>query len=102
MKAIIPVKAIVQNGENYIYHTVESGETLYGIAKTYKTTIEKLLAANPGISGDNLKTDEVIRILPNTTQDIVVNKDIFQFTPYVVANGDTYQSVAKANGITVD
>lgn len=99
---IIPVKAIVQNGENYIYHTVESGETLYGIAKTYNTTIEKLLAANPGISGDNLKADEVIRILPNTTQDIVVNKDIFQFTPYVVAKEDTYQSVAQANGITVE
>ncbi len=97
---IIPAKASTQAGNGYTYHTVASGETLYGIAKTYNTTIENLLASNPGIDGNNLKANEVIRIVPNTTQDIVVNKDIYQFTPYVVAKGDTYASVAKAHGIT--
>ena len=29
-------------------HTVEQGETLYGLAKRYGTTVEELLAANPG------------------------------------------------------
>ena len=99
---IIPAKVVSQSSDPYIYHTVEQGQTLYGIAKTYNTTIEKLIEANPGISGANLKANDVIRVVPNTTQDIIVNKDIFQFTPYVVANGDTYQSVAQANGITVE
>jgi LysM repeat protein len=99
---IIPAKTITNSSDSYIYHTVKSGETLYGIARTYNTTIEKLIEANPGIDGSVLKADEVIRIVPNTTQDIVVNKDIFQFTPYVVAGGDTYQSVAQASGITVE
>lgn len=89
------------NGK-YVYHTLVEGESLFSLAKKYNTTIEKLVELNPGISGNNLVENDVIRILPNTEQNVVVDKDIFQFTPYVVAKDDTYQSVAQAHGITVE
>lgn len=100
----IPTKtSSIASGDNdyYVYHTVKSGETLYGIARAYNTTIEKLLELNPGVEGDKLSIDEVLRIKPNTTQDIIVSKNINQFVPYMVANGDTWESVAAANGLKV-
>jgi len=98
---IIPVSSAGDTSSKIVYHTVKSGETLYGLAKVYNTTIEKLIELNPGISGSNLKVDEVLMICPNTTQDIIVQRDIKQFIPYIVANGDTYESVAAANGVSV-
>jgi len=96
---IIPTKPAVTANGTIIYHTIKNGETLYGVAKKYNTTIEKLIELNPGISGNNFRSDDVIMILPNTTQDVIIKKDIKQFIPYTVAKGDTYESVAAANGI---
>ena len=98
---IIPAKPATGVAEKFVYHTIKSGETLYGIAKSYNTTIEKLIELNPGIASTNLQIDEVLMIQPNTTKDIIVEKDIKQFIPYVVTAGDTYASVAAANGISV-
>ena len=96
---IIPVKPSTGTTNKVVYHTVKSGETLYALAKSYNTTIEKLIEMNPGLSGSNLQVDEVLMIVPNTSEDIIVQKDIKQFIPYVAAEGDTYETVAAANGI---
>ena len=42
-------------------HTVEEGETLYGLAKRYGTTVEEIIAANPG-SDKGIKTGQVLTI----------------------------------------
>ena len=97
---IIPNKPVTNKNEKIVYHTIKSGETLYGIAKRYDTTIEKLIELNPGVASTNLKIDDVIMIVPNTSQEIIVQRDIKQFIPYTVADGDTYESVAAANGIS--
>lgn len=93
---VIPVKT---SSSKIVYHTVKSGETLFGLAKSYNTTIEKLIELNPGIASTTLQIDEVLMIEPNTTKDIIVERDIKQFIPYVAIAGDTYESVAAANGI---
>ena len=98
---IIPSKPATGASGKFVYHTIKSGETLYGIAKSYNTTIEKLIELNPGIASANLQIDDVLMILPNTSKDIIVQKDIKQFIPYVVTASDTYESVAAANGINV-
>ena len=98
---LIPAKVINDASGSYIYHTIESGETLYGIARKYNTTIEKLIEMNPGIQGSTLRVDDVIRIVPNASHDIVLDKDIYQFTPYVVGKDETFETIARANGIDV-
>lgn len=42
-------------------HTVEEGETLYGLAKRYGTTVEEIIAANPG-TDKGIKTGQVLTI----------------------------------------
>lgn len=46
----------------YAEHLVAPGETLYGLSRRYGTTIEALLAANPGIREHGLRKGEPIRI----------------------------------------
>ena len=46
-------------------HTVEQGETLYGLAKRYGVTVEELIAANPG-TDNGLKVGQKLYI-PSTT-----------------------------------
>ncbi len=43
-------------------HTIEAGETLYRIARTYGITEEQLIRANPGISASNFPIGTVLRI----------------------------------------
>ena len=98
---VIPTKPSVTAVGRVVYHTIKSGESLYGIAKRYDTTIEKLIELNPGMSSTNLKINDVLMIEPNTSQEVIVTKDIKQFIPYTVNDGDTYESVAAANGVSV-
>ena len=44
-------------------HTVEQGETLYGLAKRYGTTVEEILAANPDAE-KGIKAGQVL-VIPN-------------------------------------
>ncbi len=48
-------------------HTVAQGETLYGLAKRYGTTVEELVAANPG-TDDGIKTGQVLTIPQGSSQ----------------------------------
>lgn len=43
-------------------HCVQPGESLLGIALKYDVTVESLRAANPGISGDLIKSGEVLNL----------------------------------------
>ena len=44
------------------YHTVRNGDTLYGIAKKYKTTIDKLCRLNGITKKTVLKTGRKLRV----------------------------------------
>lgn len=43
-------------------HTVISGDTLWGIANRYNTTIAEIRTANPSISGDLIHPGDIIRV----------------------------------------
>ena len=65
------------NGAKYYIHTVRTGETLYGLSKTYGVGEQVIVENNPSIAR-GLKADENIRIPfvagtqigPETAQDV--------------------------------
>lgn len=95
-------ESTVTASSDLIYHKIKAGETLYSVAKQYNTTMQDILAANPGVSAQNFRYDEVIRVRPNTDVPVEREKEALQFFAYTVKKGDTFYSIATSNGITVE
>ena len=57
------------NTETETYHTIAPGETLYRLAIRYNTTAKAICDANPGLSADNFRIGQVIRIPVAQTKD---------------------------------
>jgi len=59
------VLKIPQESGSYIYHTIQSQETLYGLAQKYQMKGEDIIAANPGLSIQTFTIGKTIRIPTN-------------------------------------
>lgn len=56
----IPQNKTAQKSE--IFHTIQAGETLYKLTTLYKISAKAICDANPGLSADNFRVGQVIRI----------------------------------------
>ncbi len=83
----------------FVFHTIQKGETLFGLSKKYDTTIEKILELNPGISPSNFKTGEVVKVSPNSLKPELKEATVTEMIPYVAQKGDNFKSIAEANDI---
>ncbi len=77
-------------------YTIRSGDTLFSIANRYNTTVNAILAINPGLDPNNLRVGMVICVpeggTPTPPCDGVY---------YVVRAGDTLYSIARMYNTTV-
>lgn len=76
--------------QNYTTYTVQSGDSLYGIARRYNTSVSVLTSLN-NLSNTNLSIGQVLKI-PTTEST----------TAYVVRSGDNLYSIARKFNTTVD
>ena len=56
-----------QNTSEGTFHTIASGETLYRLSVNYKVSVKSIMDANPGLTANNFKAGQVIRI-PATSE----------------------------------
>ena len=61
-QAKAPKTVIKRNDDGQIYHTIQSGETLYRLGKLYGIAPQEICDANPGLSTSNFRVGETIRI----------------------------------------
>ena len=94
----IPAKSGT-NPDNMFMYTVASGDTLYGIAKKYNTTVSKIKDLNY-LTNDNLTIGQVIRIPEKYFKEDEMYMP--NYISYTVAPGDTLYSIAANNSISVD
>lgn len=97
-----------ENG-NYQYHTIQPEETLYRLAKRYNVTIQAICDANQGLSHNNFKAGEVIRIpvqnkpvtnLEKATSTAKPETESGKTKEYTVKRGDTVESICNEFNIT--
>ncbi len=84
------------------YHTVMPGETLYGISRIYKLREKDLKQANRGVSSENLKPGQRLRI-----PEEVVAEDEHAYNEegllyHKVKRKETLYSIAGYYGVTID
>jgi LysM repeat protein len=103
-----PVKTI--NGQKYYVHTVEKGQTLYGISKMYNVALDAIIQHNPGVE-NGLKIGQEVNIpngtpvesiqkepvTPIITPATTINKD--SSVTHIVAAGETMYAIAKKYGV---
>lgn len=82
------------------YHTIQQGETIYGVARENGISVESLLEANPGISEKKFRTGEVIRIPAKGTgikvsRQTVTENTIKGFRTYRVKKNETWKSIGE-------
>ena len=98
-----------QSGDNvkYYTHTVQSGETLYSIARSYKISVDILLEDNPTVSASSLALGTELRIRRSevgytTTPAIDAQEQQQSLRPneHVVQAGETVYSLSRKAGLT--
>lgn len=82
-----------------IPYTIRSGDTLYVLAKRYNTTVEAIMAINPGINPNRLQIGQVICIPQAGTPPGPSCPNGFF---YSVRPGDTFYTIAQRYGISVE
>lgn len=95
-----------------VTHTVQKGETIFGIARTYGLTPEQVIELNPAVN-NGLKSGQVLRLVaeeavkaekPAKAEKTTASEQkghAPEFKPYTVKKKETFYSIAVANGISV-
>ncbi|MDD4149045.1 MAG: LysM peptidoglycan-binding domain-containing protein [Bacteroidales bacterium] len=87
---------VVIDGNKYLLHVVEAGQTLYSICKAYGVEEAVLNEANIGLNSQIL-IDQIIRI-----PVIFEVSDDGNKIKYTVKSGDTLYSLCRKHGVTED
>ena len=93
-----------QADEMYVYHTIQAGETLYGVSKRYKVAAGDISEANPGLSTQTFAAGKTIRIPVAKVQSTptVVTKTVVRKIEYRVKKKETLYGICKKFNITSD
>ncbi|MDE6803959.1 MAG: LysM peptidoglycan-binding domain-containing protein, partial [Muribaculaceae bacterium] len=95
------------DGEIYLYYNVRADDTLPQLVKTYDTSVEDLLAANPGLTERQLKEGSVVRIPINSNRDrmrteLVAEEQLESLDNYKIKKNDTWDKISSTTGVSVD
>ncbi|MBU5438758.1 LysM peptidoglycan-binding domain-containing protein [Tissierella sp. MSJ-40] len=82
-------------------YTIKSGDTLYKLAMTYNTTVEAIMAVNPGIDPNNLQIGQRICIPRGTMPPPTSTCPTGTFS-YTIRSGDTFYLLAIRYNTTVE
>lgn len=63
------IPRVANNTQKETFHTIAAGETLYRLTVKYNTTAKAICEANPGLSAENFKIGQVIRIPSSEGED---------------------------------
>ena len=83
-------------------YIIKSGDTLYKIANSLNTTVTVILAANPGITPENLILGQVLCVPGVQQPQPVAPACPIGTSPYEIKGGDTIASIARKFETTVE
>ena len=90
----------IPQGSDPVFHTLQSGESIYTLAKQYNSTIEGILTANPGLEPSEYVTGAKVKVVPNTALPFIYERMGRRNYKYEAKRGETFASIAADNGIT--
>lgn len=82
-------------------HTVEKGETFYGIAKKYNVSLKAVLNANPDINPKTLRPGITVEIPPQEPPALEAETVLDDGSTYTVRKGDSLYKIASMHQVSV-
>jgi len=82
-------------GAEYYLHTVITGQTIYGISKTYTVSMEDILTANPDVK-KGLKAGSVLKI------PVKKSEETKKYIVHTVARGETLYEISFNYNVKVN
>lgn len=86
---------------DYVVYTVKVGDTLYSIAKRYKTTVDSIKSLN-NLTSDVLSLGQQLKIPTSNVNDNGDTGSGTTYQSYIVQAGDTLYKIASKYDMTVD
>lgn len=91
----------------YLYYVIKPGDTLYSLARTYHTTIEDILKSNPGVSEQNFRIGDTVRIAVDSNMkrihtELVEEDRLASIESYKVKKNENWGSIAQKQGVDVE
>lgn len=78
------------NGKKHYVHFVQTGNTLWGLHKTYNVSVEEIVKANPGVEKGLIEGQKIVIPVP------------VQTVTHVVANKETLYGISKKYGVKME
>lgn len=89
------------SSDDFVYHTVQTQQTIFYISKKYNVSEKEIYYYNPG-SEEVIQIGQVLKIpKPNTIQHSPNNIATADSNAYIVKQGDTLYSLSKKYGLSV-
>ncbi len=96
---VAPVKVI--DGKNFYIHTVEPGNTLFGLQRMYDCPMEEIVKANSGELEGGLKVGQQIKIpVKSSPENTLISEQ--KTSNYKVKGGETLYGISRKFKTTVD
>ncbi len=93
------------DGDKFLYHSIQTGQTFYSISRQYQVDVEKIKAANPGVSQDDLKVGNMLRVprpsVSSTLQQPQVS-DARLYTSHKVTRKETIYGISRKYNIDME
>ncbi|MHB1167228.1 MAG: LysM peptidoglycan-binding domain-containing protein [Carboxydocellales bacterium] len=77
-------------------YTIQPGDSYFGLARRFNTTVAALTSANPGVNPQNLQVGQQVCIPVPPTGGVCPGGFL-----YIIRSGDTYFSISRRFGIVV-
>lgn len=87
----------------YRTHTVQKGETIYGIGKSYGLTEQEIFLVNPNLNGARIAEGDIV-VIPAKRKPLpqVVNRIDSNYIQHQVQPKETLYGLSKRYGISID
>ena len=88
----------ITDDNDYIIHTIQASETLFGLSQRYNVSAESILQANPGLSKSNFSIGKKIRIPKQVLQKPVtevVERSGTKELYHLITAGETVYNICK-------
>lgn len=98
-----PISHAIRDEKKFIYHKLQSGETIYFLSKKYSVSENEIVQSNPGIDINKLPLGYEVAIPRKAFMNVKENFASQQTKAYYhkVINGETMASIARKYSLTV-